>query len=129
MRQLAPSFEELGLEVAVVTFFSREKAARYRDALALPFACLADPDRSVYRLYGLGRASLLQTVHPQVIRRYVGLWLKGGKLVRPEEDPVQLGGDFLMDENRRLAIAFSSRNPADRPSPALILRAALSLRT
>lgn len=101
--------------VAAVTFADTGRAAAHREHLDLPFPLLADPERAVYRRFGLDRAPLWRIYNPGTLRLYGQLLRRGRRLRRPVEDTRQLGGDFVIDGTGRLAAAFRSRSPDDRP--------------
>lgn len=102
--------------VAVVTFADLSRLAGYREHLELPFPVLADPDRAVYRAFGLARGKWWQVYGWTSVRRYAELLVKGRRVRRPTEDTLQLGGDFVVDRNGRLAYGFWGDAPADRPT-------------
>lgn len=54
--RLYADFQAADTEVMVILGDSLERARSYSDTLRLPFAVLADPQRAVYHLFGLGRA-------------------------------------------------------------------------
>ena len=62
---------------------------------------------------------------PGFILRYLRTLLRGRLRYRPDtgEDVVQLGGDFVLDRDRRLVYADRSADPADRPPAEVLLRA------
>lgn len=101
--------------VAVVTFAAVERLAAHREHLDLPFPLLADPQRVVYGRFGLDRAPLWRIYNPGTLRLYGRLLARGRRLRRPVDDTRQLGGDFVIDANGRLAAAFRPRSPDDRP--------------
>jgi peroxiredoxin len=108
--------DELGdAEVVLVLFTARRNLRGYRSRLALPYTVVTSEDRSAYRAYGLGRASLRRTYGWRVLRRYAGLLRSGWRLERPTEDTRQLGGDFVVAPDGTLAYAFRSSGPDDRP--------------
>ncbi len=125
MRERWSEFERRGARVLVVSFDRGAALERYRAALALPFAVAADPDRSVYRAYGLVRGSRWQAWHPRTLLRYVVLTARGMKLQRPTEDAdlLQLGGDFVVDAAGRLRFVHPSARPDDRPGVDALLGA------
>lgn len=86
--------------------------------LGFPFVFLTDPQREMYREFGLGRTSWKVFFAPKTLFRYLSLIWKGWKIVREnsEEDLLQLGGDFILDASGRLVFAFRSSEPTDRPS-------------
>lgn len=97
-----------------------------------PFVCLSDEGRVAYRAYHLGRASWLRTLTPRALAPYVTLYFRrrrlGGAAGRSAgrddlvgQDLRQKGGDFVVAPDGRLALAYASHDPADRPPPELLL--------
>lgn len=101
--------------VAAVAFAPAHQLAASRDHLALPFPFLADPDRSLYHRFGLGRGTVRQVWNPGTLRMYARLLRRGRRLRRPIHDTRQLGGDFVIAPDGTLAAAFRPRSPDDRP--------------
>ncbi len=81
---------------------------------------LLDPERETYQTYGLGR-SLLRSWGPKTIWRYIQLLLAGRKWKGIQGDSTQLGGDFLIDKNGNIQLAYRSNDPTDRPTTENIL--------
>lgn len=101
--------------VAVITFGAPERVAAYqRDQLA-PLTVLVDDDRRTYRAYGLGRGSVWKVWGPKIWWAYAKLIRRGRRFRRPSEDTLQLGGDFVVGRDGRIAYAFYSDDPDDRP--------------
>ncbi len=131
MRDHLDAFATNGLpsdSIAAVTFADPSLLAGHRAHLGLEFPILADPDRTLYSRFGLSRASLLRVYNPGTIRLYASLLRKGRQLRRPTEDTRQLGGDFLIDANGRLASGFWPTSPDDRPTVHQLLAAVRDLR-
>ena len=132
MRDHLDAFAGHGLpahSIAAVTFAHPDLLAGHRAHLGLEFPILADPDRTLYSRFGLRRASLLRVYNPGTIRLYASLLRKGRRLRRPTEDTRQLGGDFLIDADGRLAYGFWPTSPDDRPTVGQLLDALESLRS
>lgn len=113
-----PEFQSLGVGVLAVSMGRPEAVARYLGEQPLPFPLLADPDRTGYAAFGLGRTTWRQILRPGVLWRFAGHILRGAR-VRPVakgEDALQIGGDFLLDPDRRLRWAFTSPDPTARPT-------------
>lgn len=104
-----------GCEVALVTFAAPRALRGYRGRLGLPYPVLADPDRSAYRAYGLGRGRWWRVWGPATLRTYGRLVRRGERVERPTDDTLQLGGDFVVGPTGRLVYVYRSRGPADRP--------------
>jgi hypothetical protein len=86
---------------------------------------LCDPNREAYRAFQLGRTSWLRMLNPLVLGRYLLILLRGRLPLRPQEgdDLMQLGGDFVLNANRRLVYAYCSANATDRPQVDELVRA------
>lgn len=117
--------EFAGAEVVVITFASPRVLAGYRRRFVDPLAVLADPDRAVYRAYGLARGSWWQVWGPKVVGRYVTLMGAGARLERPThgDDLNQLGGDFVVGPDGRLRLCRPQTGPEDRPTVDELLAA------
>jgi peroxiredoxin len=117
--------KRLGGEVLVVSFAPPPKVAAYLARKCLPFPVVSDPTLDAYRAFALGRTSWLAIFNPAVLWRFVKIMVRGWLPRKPgkEEDLLQLGGDFVLDHNRRVAYAHPSREPTDRPSNATLLDA------
>lgn len=111
--------------IALITFTQTEQLVSYRGEHDLPFPILLDPDRSTYHAYGLGRASTARVWSIGTLRRYAQILRRDGRsaLRRPSEDTRQLGGDFVIGPDGRLAWGFWSEGPDDRPSVDQLLDA------
>ncbi len=109
--------DELGdTVVAAITFADVGRLAAHREHLGLRFSLLADPERILYRRFGLDRAPLVRIYNPGTLRLYAQLLRRGHRLRRPLDDTRQLGGDFVIDATGHLATAFRPRSPDDRPA-------------
>jgi peroxiredoxin len=57
--RLYPQFKSAGTEVLVLLGSDSEKAKQYADSLHVTFPVLADPERKVYKQFGLEMAALV----------------------------------------------------------------------
>ena len=109
----------------VISFDAARRVRGYCRRMHLPFRCLSDEQRVAYRAYHLGRASWLRTLTPRALAPYIRLYFRlGGR--RPAyggQDLRQMGGDFVVAPDGRLALAYASHDPADRPPVEQILAA------
>jgi hypothetical protein len=106
--------EELNAKVIIVTFGSLLGAQTWLKETCSPFSVLMDPQRDVYRAYGLER-SLLRSWNLKTIWMYVKLLASGRQWRGIQGDSSQLGGDFIIDSNRIISMVFRSHDPTDRP--------------
>lgn len=123
MRDHHEAIRSRGAEVVAVSFEPFERLAPYIEAHGWPFPVVADPDGSAYRAFGLGSAGWLQLLRPRVIRRYLGLMARGRRPRASRGDVHRLGGDFVVDRERRVLFAHRSTDPADRPPVSALVRA------
>lgn len=102
----------------VVSFTPPAKAAAYLAKYPAPFPVVCDPEREAYRRFGLGRATWLRLFRPHAILGYLRFMLRGWLPQKPmkKDDPLQLGGDFVLDAHGRIVFAHPSQDPVDRPS-------------
>lgn len=117
MEKRYPQIEQLGGQVLAVSFTPAAKATAFLGKHPLPFRVLCDPTREAYRAFELGRTSWLRILNPLVLGRYLMIVLRGWLPFRPDkgEDLMQLGGDFVLDEEHRLVFAHASKEATDRP--------------
>jgi hypothetical protein len=126
--QVQQRYEEiraLGGEVLAVSFSRPEVLAKHIERFPTPFPLLGDPDLAAYRAFGLGRTPLWRLFTPRAIGRYLKILLAGYAPHRPYagDDVLQLGGDFVLDRERRLRFIYRSVDPTDRPSLDDLIRA------
>jgi hypothetical protein len=109
---------DLGDALVVVVTFTDDvtRLDAYREHLGVPFPLLADADRRLYGLLGVGRGSVRQVWSPGTLRMYAGLVRRGRRLRRPTEDTRQLGADAVIDRDGRLHRLWRPSSPDDRPS-------------
>jgi hypothetical protein len=125
VQSIYPRIQEAGGEVLAVSFTKPQLAAYILQRDPLPFPAVCDPTLSAYHAFGLGRASWASMFRPRVIWRYLRVLLRGWlpRKLSKEEDLLQLGGDFVLDQRRRLVYAYRCVEPTDRPRPADLLKA------
>jgi len=76
---------------------------------------ISDPDRQVYRGFGLGRGSVQQVMGPRVWwRGFKAAMLSGHRPGKPTGDVFQMPGAFLIADGAIIR-AFQPETSADRP--------------
>lgn len=91
-----------------------------------PFArtrFLSDPEREVYRAYGLDRLSPLRAGSPHILNQYLRWTLQGRPVHLTTEDVLQRGGNFVVGRDGHLTFSHTGRDQSDRPSADAILAA------
>ncbi len=124
MQQHYDAIRQLGADVLIVCQARPEVLATFLREHPLPFPIVGDPERTAYRRFGLERTSWATMLRPGVIWGYLRLMFRGWRpqAVRPGEDVLQLGGDFILDREGRLVYAYRSAEPTDRPPVAGLLQ-------
>jgi len=123
LRHAATRLAQLDVQPLVVTFESESATVEYAKETELPWPLLIDPDRHLYRAYGMGRARLRHLWGLGTMRAY---WREArqGRFPRiPRADVVQQGGNVLIDPGGIVRFHHIGRGPADRPSVRVILAA------
>lgn len=115
LRQHEDIFKGLNTRVAVISFGTFPGARVWLQETAVPFELLLDPQMKAYQAYGLER-SLIRSWGPKVWLTYARLLLSGLRWRGVQGDSAQLGGDFIVDKNGIVRLAYRSHDPADRPS-------------
>ena len=90
----------------------------------LPFPVVTDVNRASYRAMGLPRVPLRHFLRPRILFDFFRLLFKGEKILRltHTEDVQQLGGDYLIDRNRKVLYVYPSRDATDRASVEALLQ-------
>jgi peroxiredoxin len=124
LRQRQAELEAHDAVVLVIAFEAERRVGGYCRRYQLPFRCLVDAERRVYRAYGLGRGSWRQTLTPRALAPYIR-HIFSGRVVRSasHQDVRQRGGDFVVGHDGRIRLAYASDDPSDRPSVDAILAA------
>lgn len=104
----------MNTEVWAISFSEPHLARRWIQETCSPFRLLLDPERTVYRAYGL-RRSYVAGWSPKTVWFYIRLLLSGRKWRGIQGDSAQLGGDFILDKEGTVRLAYPSRDAADRP--------------
>jgi peroxiredoxin len=115
LRQHDDIFEKVGTKVAIISFGTFQRARTWLQETGVPFEFFLDPQRKAYRAYGMER-SLIRSWSPKVWYTYARLLVSGRRWRGIQGDSTQLGGDFIVDKNGIIRLAYRSHDPMDRPS-------------
>ena len=126
MRKIHEAIVGAGGSVLVVSFEPSQRIPVYVEARGWPFSVVSDPTREAYQAFGLGSAGWLTLLGPRVFVKYVQLMARGYWPGISDFDVHQLGGDFVIDADRRIVFAHRSKDPADRPAADVLLSALMS---
>jgi len=112
----------LGAQVFVIGFEPERRARGWLEQAGVTFPFLLDEERDVYAAFKLER-SIWRSYHPRNLWSYAKALLRGEGLPEIRADPTQLGGDFVAGRDRRLRLAYYSRDATDRPPVSTLLEA------
>lgn len=115
MRQSSEMIKELNTRVAIISFGTFPGAIAWLQETAVLFEFFLDPGRKAYQAYGLEH-SLVRSWGPKAWSTYARLLLSGRRWRGIQGDSAQLGGDFIVDRNGIIRLAYRSHDPTDRPS-------------
>jgi alkyl hydroperoxide reductase subunit AhpC len=105
----------LNTRVFVISFGTLPAVQQWMSETCTTFTVLLDRERTVYNAYGLER-SRLRSLSPRTLWLYATRHLRGQQMHRSHgDDTSQLGGDFIVDKNGILRLAYPSHDPVDRP--------------
>lgn len=108
--------------MVTISFGPPARAADWLRETASPFPLLIDRDRGSYAAYGV-RRSLHGSWNLKTLKAYRELMKQGQEWRGIQGDSLQLGGDFVIDREGVVRLAYRSRDPADRPPVGLLLAA------
>ena len=120
LRQHTSDLEALKTNVVIISFGSLYNLQLWKQETQSQFTLLLDPERDAYRAYGLER-SMLRSWGLNTFLTYSRLMLSGRKWRGIQGDSGQLGGDFIVNANGIIRLAYYSRDPSDRPSVSHLL--------
>ena len=123
LQQAHEELERLEIQTLVVTFEGQQEAREYLDETRLIWPLLVDTERQLYRAYEMGAARLRHLWGFATMRAYGREALRGRFPRIPRADPVQQGGNVLIDPAGVVRLHHVGSGPADRPTVATVLAA------
>lgn len=111
----ADEFKEC--KIAVISYGNAEAITKWKEETRCPFAVYRDPDRTLYDMFGLEQ-SIKRVWNQETICSYAAMKVAGKKLplMCSDDDPHQMGGDFILDNDGSVLLHYASTVPSDRPS-------------
>lgn len=125
---------QLNVRIAVVSFGSYDGLKRWEKEVGInqmagsegrddkkrtEYLLLTDESREVYNYFGL-RVSFRKVWGSETMQYYAGQKQQGKEFLRPfenvEDDPLQMGGDFLVNNQGKLILYHPQKTAADRPA-------------
>lgn len=111
------------VQLVLVGFSPADRLAAIARHLGWQGSVLGDPDRVLYRRFGIGRAPWWRVYTPGTLAMYARALLAGRRLSRSAEDTRQLGGDAILVDGTAVTL-WRPRSPDDRPAVADVMSAA-----
>lgn len=121
MQQHGDALDELNVRPAVVTFEGSPFARQYVAETGVRWPLLIDEKRDLYRAYGMLSAAFWDVWGPKTWAAYLKEFVRGRIPARSAADPMQRGGDVLIDPNGIVRVHHIGRGPADRPTVDALL--------
>ena len=115
VHQAKQEFIDRDTEVLVIGFEPEDRALGWLEQTGVSFPFLLDPDQKVYQAYELEK-SLLRSWSPRNLWSYVVAFFQGREIHALSGDPNQLGGDFIIDQDQKIAMTYYSKDPTYRPA-------------
>ena len=116
-------FVRAGARVAVVVESPAESVRRFAAGREFPFVLLPDPDRALYRAYGVEKGGIAAILSPRVIAEVIRARLAGHKHGKFEGTETQVPADFVVGRDGLVRHARYGRHVADSTPIADLLRA------
>jgi hypothetical protein len=121
LREAEPQLRARGASVVAVATGAHHQAQHLLDT-GMPYPCLVDPDKALYRELGIGRIPLAQWLRAHTWRRYART-LGRARQGRITGDPLQAGGVAVIDVDGTLRYLHRSTTLADLPPLDEVLQA------
>jgi peroxiredoxin len=120
LRQYKNEIEARKTHVALISFGNTELAKAWIEETQASFQFLLDSGRKAYQAFSLDY-SMARSWSPKVWLEYARLMAKGRRWRGVQGDSGQLGGDFIVDQEGILRMAYRSHDPTDRPGVDYLL--------
>jgi hypothetical protein len=113
--QYQNEFQQRNTRVIIISFGTLPAVQQWLSETCVSFTVLLDRERSIYNAYGL-ESSYWRSYNPKTLWFYFKAWVSGKKINDSHgDDTSQLGGDFIVNEEGILTLAYPSHDPTDRP--------------
>ena len=109
--------------VVPVTFSTPVAGSQWVHDTHCRYSLISDEERKLYTKFGLPQ-TVREVWSLEMVKMYAAKKAQKVKLVPmyEDDDPYQLGGDFIIDSTGTVVMAHPSTNPVDRPSVEKILK-------
>lgn len=116
-----PEFSKANMEFLAVFQSPKEKVLEHAGVLKPPFPVIPDPERALYKLYGVEQSSKLKYfVGLLHFKKLFTAFSKGLIRGRKDGDQFLIPADFLIDENQKIHTAYYGKDISDHISVDVI---------
>lgn len=119
MTEHQDAIKSLNTKIVVISFGSPIGVRMWLEETGCPFDVLCDEKREVYKSLGL-KTSVSKVWNIEMVTYYAEQLASNKQLHKKyenvEDDPLQMGGDFILDKNGSLALVHASTISTDRPA-------------
>ena len=123
MRRSKKSFEKAGAQVVLVGMGTQSESAEFAAKFKVPYPMVADPEKKLYRKFGLKQMSAIGFFSPGLALKGITALAGGHGIGIPRGDVRQLPGVFIIDTAGQVVFSHFSNDPADHPDSKTILAA------
>jgi len=123
LRRNRKSFEKAKAQIVLVGMGTPAESAEFAAKYDVPFPIAADPEKKLYRKFGLKQMSTMGFFSPSVALKGVAAIVGGHGIGMPQGDVRQLPGVFVINTAGEIIFSHFSGNPADHPDAKTIIDA------
>ena len=123
MRDNKTALDTAEIDVVLVGMGKAAEAEKFRQELDVVFPLICDPEKHLYGTYGLKKATFRQIASPGLLMKGLQAVSQGHFLGRPQGDPMQMPGAFIIDKGGRFLLQHFARDAADHLAVAAIIGA------
>jgi peroxiredoxin len=105
-----------GFQVILVGLEGPEHAEKFRKEFAPSLPVICDPEKQLYRAYGLGRTTVSGIASPGILLRGLRTMAQGHTPGIPGGDVFQMPGVFMIDREGNIRYSYYSKDVSDHPS-------------
>jgi peroxiredoxin len=127
LRREQNGLKKAGIDVVLVSSGSPAQAEVFRHDYEVPFPIVCDPDRVLYKEYGLKDMKTCDFFSPSLAVKTLKVLAEGYGHKFGQGSERQLPGVFIIDTGGKVRFAHIAANAADHPSPQEIIRAAATI--
>ena len=121
MCQHREELKQLNVAVLLISFGPQENAKDWLEEICPSFQLLLDPERTTYHTYNL-KHSWPSSWNLKTLMYYARALFGGREWRGIIGDSAQLGGDFIINQDRSLLLEYRSKEATDRPQVSELLK-------